>query len=69
MFDTYKYDSQYFVHDIDSDPTSGEGFETLNDATDAAKDDAIMGSTNLIITHVLTRPLKKVTLEVIVEDV
>lgn len=69
MIDTFKYDENFYVHDVDSDFESGETYSDLDDAIEAAKNDALMGSSNMEITHVLVRLLKRVIVETRIEDV
>lgn len=68
MIDTFKYEEKYYSHFADDDYESGDEYDTLEDALESAKNDALTNGSNTEITHVLIRTVKRIRVELDIED-
>lgn len=68
MIDTFKYEEKYYAHFADDDYMSGDEYDTLEDALESAKNDALTNGSNTEVTHVFVRTIKRVVVETHIED-
>lgn len=69
LLDTKHYEEKFYSHAADEHYSDGDEYDTLDGAIDAARDTALETATNSEVTHVLVRTLKRVVVDVSIEDV